>query len=592
MKKFIAMMLCLLMVVPMLASCKTDLENEDKGPTIPVYITSEIANFDPAYGNLDDAAMKILGLMYEGLFAIDEDGDVVRQQAKKVKILDDESKNYYAIEITLDDTSWSDGTQVQAADYVFAWKRILESEFRGDAAAMLMDIKNARKVASGDASIDDLGVTDEEIDVLRIEFEGPVDYEKFYEYLASPLLVPLRETAVDKVDANWASCSSILVSNGPFAVKSYTAGERLLLERNAYYYRNENKDSIRASVKPYRFEIFFGKTATEVLTQLENREIVFDGELPLDVRASYLESGKVEVADTMYMMACVFNVRKAPFDNADVRKALSLVLDRNEIVKILTFAKPAEGMITDGVFNTGYGSKAQSFRDAAGEALIAPTANETEARKLLSDSGVKAGTVTLTIRDNESDKAVADYIKSAWGKLGFTVKVDIKKFEAERNDKEYDVVIDHYLDAYDSGNFEVILMDYQMLTTDAFPNLAMFAQAFSGGRMNMDTSDADYGIMTHASGYANEAYDAKIEEAFAVKDDREARAALLHEAERMLLDDMPVIPLVELQSGVIISEDLTKVTDSYWGIYHFTKSVLKDRYHYDETLPPDTEEDE
>jgi ABC-type oligopeptide transport system substrate-binding subunit len=132
-----------------------------------------------------------------------------------------------------------------------------------------------------------------------------------------------------------------------------------------------------------------------------------------------------------------------------------------------------------------------------------------------------------------------------------------------------------------------------MLTTDAFPNLASFAQDFSGGFMKMDDpTDPEYGLTMHVSGYRNADYDAKIEAAFAVKDDPEARAALLHEAEEMLMADMPVAPLVQLQSGVLIHDDFTKVKDTYWGFNYFTKVVLKNRYNYDETLPPETEEEE
>ncbi len=590
MKKFVALMLCLIMGLSVLASCQVDLENEDKGPTIPVYITEEIANFDPAYGNLDDAAMKILGLMYEGLFEINSSGKTVKLQAKSVKVLDDESENYYAIEIKLDNTCWSDGTRVQAADYVYAWKRILESEFRGEAAAMLMGIKNARAVASGDASIDDLGVTDEEIDVLRIEFEGPTDYDKFYEYLASPMLVPLREVAVDKVNKYWSSSATILVSNGPYNVKRYLPGELLLLERNAYYYRNAEEESIRTSVKPYRLEINLGKNAADQYADYQGDAIVYAGNLPLDVRASLLESGDVEVYDTMNMLSCLFNTRRDPFDKKEVRQALSLAVDRNEIVKILTFAKPAQGLIADGVFNVNY-KDGDTFREA-GKSLISASADVAAAKNLLSQAGVSGGKITITLRNNEADVKVAEYIKSVWEELGFTVTLDAKGYRSWKDEKEYDLVIDDYLDVYDSHEFDVILVDYQMLTTDAFPNLAMFAQKFSGGSMNMDPEHPEYGQSMHISGYRNEAYDAKIEEIFAVYDDDDARAALLHDAEEMLIADMPIMPLVQLKSGVLIHDDLTKVGETYWGFNYFTRTILKNRYNYDETLPPKTEEDE
>ena len=181
MKKIIALALCLVTVLSLFAGCGDGIDKNDKGETIPLYLTDEISNFDPAYANLDDATMQIMSLLYEGLYKYDANGKVVKAQAKSVKKLDKPSKNYYAIEITLKNTSWSDGTPVLASDYIFAWKRILESDFRGEAANMLFCIKNARAVHNGDATVDDLGITDVSERVLRIEFEGKTDYSLFYE---------------------------------------------------------------------------------------------------------------------------------------------------------------------------------------------------------------------------------------------------------------------------------------------------------------------------------------------------------------------------------------------------------------------------
>ncbi len=583
MKKFIALLLCLLTVMTVLASCnKNNTGKEDKGPTIPVYISTEIANFDPAYANLDDASIKILSLIYEGLFKIDANGKVVKSHAKSVKVLDKPEDDYYAIEITLKNTCWSDGTRIQAADYVFAWKRILESEFRGEAANMLLGIKNARAVNAGDASIDDLGVTDEAIDILRIEFEGPTNYDVFYEYLASPMLVPLRESSITKVKKDWSSNASVLVCNGPFLVRSYLPGKKLVLERNLYYYRNVEKDSVAKHVYPYRLAINFDKNASENLADFEAGALTYISELPLDKRAAYKD--QATVVDTQSILSCLFNTKVAPFDNADVRNALSLALDRNKIVNLLTFAKPAEGLIASGVYNAGYAKKATTFREA-GQSLIAPSADVAKAKDLLKKASVSGGEIEITLRNNEVDLAVAEYIKGVWTSLGFTVTLDVKKFKGYMDDAEYDLVADPYLEAYDAADFQVILVDHQMLTTDAFPNLAMFAKSFACGKMDMNVSDDSYELATHISGYDNAAYDAKIEEAFAATD-RTARAALLHEAEAILMTDMPIAPLVQLQSAILVGEDLGGLKSDFWGLNLFQTATLNNRSKYEETKAP------
>ena len=107
MKKALGIILSAVFLISALAGCggKSSGEEEYIGPTIPVYLAEEIANYDPAYGNLDAETQKILGLVYEGLFKYDANGKVVNAQAKSVKILDKPSDNYYGIEIKLKDTA-------------------------------------------------------------------------------------------------------------------------------------------------------------------------------------------------------------------------------------------------------------------------------------------------------------------------------------------------------------------------------------------------------------------------------------------------------------------------------------------------------
>lgn len=576
MKKIIALLLCLSAVLMAFAGCSQDLTNEDPGAIIPVYLSTEITNFDPAYANLDEATTKVLGLIYEGLYKLDSKGKAVKNQAKSVKVLDKPADDYYAIEIKLTNCYWSDGTRVQAADYIYAWKRILESEFRGEAASMLFCIKNARAVNKGDLSIDDFGVTDVATDVLRIEFEGKTDYNRFYEYLASPMLVPLRENAVGKVPADWSTSSQILVGNGPFFVRTYTPGEKLVLERNRYYYRNIDEDSIKKSVTPYRLVINYKKTAEENLADFESGDLVYLSEIALSKRAEY--KSKATVSKSMSVLSFIFNTRTAPFDNADVRNALSLALDRNKIAETLVFAAPAAGLISDGVFENGYSSK-KSFRSGASEELISASANVDSAKALLKKAGVSGGEIKLTIHDRDTDKTVAEYVKTVWESLGFTVTINALGYKKYTNDQEYDLVSNLYNEAYDSANFDVILTDNLMLSTDAFPNLAMYAKAFASGVIDND----DYELTTHISGYYSEAYDAKIEEAFA-ETDASKRAALLHEAEAMLIKDMPVMPLVQLKDAVVKSGDISKLDSSYYGYGIFTKAVLKNISKYPDNV--------
>ena len=194
-------MLCAVMLLGVLASCTT-IEGDNSGMVIDVYMTTELFDFDPALHYNDDAMVKILDLIFEGLTDIDENGKWKKALMKSYEIKGNDEDGYYML-ITLNSTRWSDGRTVQAADLVYAWKRILDPDFRSEAAALLFDIKNARDVKLGDASIDDVGIAAVDTYVLQIYFETKIDYDVFLRNLASPALVPLREDIVAR-DANWA----------------------------------------------------------------------------------------------------------------------------------------------------------------------------------------------------------------------------------------------------------------------------------------------------------------------------------------------------------------------------------------------------
>ena len=119
-----------------------------------------------------------------------------------------------------------------------------------------------------------------------------------------------------------------------------------------------------------------------------------------------------------------------------------------------------------------------------------------------------------------------------------------------------------------------------MFSTDAFGNLASFAKTFAGGAMNMDVEDGNYQLTPHISGYDNPEYDAIIEAAYA-ETNAAKRAELLHQAEEMLLDDMPITPLVQLQNACAKNSDLKGLKTNYYGSFVFTKVSLKNRDKYE-----------
>ncbi|MBR5314294.1 MAG: hypothetical protein IKU45_02645, partial [Clostridia bacterium] len=440
MKRILALALCLLMTISLFVGCGSK-DEEDKGAVIRTYMTSDMYSFDPIYAYTDEAATKIMGLIYEGLFRLNNNGKVEKALCKNYKITEDEENGLYEMEITINETGWSDGRAVTVDDVIFAWKRILDPEFSCSAAAMLFDIKNAKNYKNGDCSPDDVGLYPVDTKVFKITFEQPINYDLFIENLCSPLLVPLREDILAKAD-QWASNVAIMAGNGPFAVRSFTPGKKMALQRNAYYYRDTEKDAEDKVVKPYRIFIDLSESPSKQLAAYNEGTLFYNSEIGLASRADWAKVAKT--VDMQNVHTYYFNTTNELFAKKEVRQALSIALDREAIADIVVFAEPATALITEGVFET---SRKNSFRDKGGD-LIETTANVEEAKKLLKSAGVSGGSFAITVRDNAVDVAIAEYAKGVWQKLGFEVSIVELAGKKHVTDNEYEVYIDEFEEAF------------------------------------------------------------------------------------------------------------------------------------------------
>lgn len=602
MKRVIALVLCLLMLVPALASCAEKDEN-DKGAYIHMYLTDQVYDLDPARAYNNESALRLVSLVFDNLFILTDKGKVQKSLAKSYTVSEDDNAEEYEMIITLNETSWTDGTAITANDVYYAWRRILDPSNNFEAAALLYDIKNARaaKEGEGEISIDDVGISAINETQLRIEFEGKIDYDQFLLNLTSYALVPLREDIVGKTD-DWAKKPATICSSGPFKLRevSYEEGEEyLVLERNAYYYRDILKDDIDKSVTPYRIIIDYTKTAEEIMTAYDNGEIFFVGDIPLSMRSSYKDSA--EISDALSTHIYVLNQNavisrvdggegEAIFANANVRKALSLAIDREAIANAVVFARAATALVPYGVYDAN--SKKDLFREVGGNILSA-SSDMSAAQSALNESGIKASDYKFSISVPAYDEvhlAIAELVKEAWSSLGFNVTVnavetivndDILKTTGE---VAKDIRDDIFVENYQAGKFEVAAIDYTAFSADAFSVLAPYAKCFTGGSSTKDGS-RDFEIPTHISGYNSEEYNELIEKAYAEKDIK-ARATILHDAEELLMEDLPIIPIIFNQTATLEHKDLSKVKYTYYGTMIFTKTKLK---NYELYIPKEEE---
>ncbi len=588
--RFSALVLCIVMAMSVLSSCSwyKEIDKAYTGTTLYASLGDMPTTFDPMYAYLNDNGVQLLSLIYEGLFKYDANGKVVNAMCDSYKWIKRDAKSgEYVAEFTIKESAWSDTVSVTAKDFVFAWQRILNPGNTSEACSLLYDIKNAREIRTGDKVVYELGAYAASDNVLQISFAREVNLDEFIENLASPALVPLREDIVDKV-TDWSSCAAILVSNGPFYLKTFKLNDMVRFERNRYYLRDNEVDDMDKYVTPYRIVLYIGRdyepeegeektfdNVYELNRYLYNEGIVkYYANVGNDYKEEYSSFAKVS---SMSTHTYVFNENNPLFANSEVRRALSLAIDRQELVKsATTAATPAKGIVPDGVYELTYGKKAASFRSAAGD-LISSTANIEEAKKILKEQGVTSGSFSITVRElDETAVKTAEYVKKVWESLGFSVSINKESARTYDNKEQgYEgLVSDNFLKCYSTGKFDVIAIDVQQITNNAFSALAPYATGFCGTGIDLSQPIDDTIKVKHISGYSSDEYDELIEKAFAETDSTK-KAELLHKAEELLMKDMPVMPLYVNGSLRSVSSDISGYKDGYMGVVNFTK--MKDK---------------
>jgi len=547
-----------------IAGCSKRDEN-DKGAILLAYLAGDPSNLnlDPAKLIYSAEAVKFMGLIFEGLTKMDENGKLQNGMAKKWTIKENEEKSEYVIEFELKESKWSDGKPVTADDFVYAWKRVLSPDFSSPAAPLLYWVKNARAVKEGDMTVDDLGVFALDTRVLTVVFDHKVDYDKFLENLSSIYLVPLRSDTVDYAPEDWAKKPMTLLSNGPFTIKQMDYNKATTLERSTYYLLPGKKgENIFKYVTPYKISLDFSRNLDQLATEYAKDNYMFYlGGVPKDRYNEF--AGKAVLKDLLSTYSYHFNVDKAPLNKAEVRKALSIALDRNEIAKIAGLGvKPATGMVPTGIIDAK--STGDDFRAVGGNA-INPAGDIAGAKALLQTAGASGGSIELKVRDTDVEKAVAEYVKGVWGQLGFSVTVVPMRGV-------------QYGEDIFTRNYDVMGYDDQAPGVDAFSVLAPFAKPFCGGIVTFQNE----GLSTaepYITGFQNDAYDALMEEIMLIDNDNIARTEKLHAAEKMLCDLSPVAPLY-FNTSINLTEKLTGLSYSKFGYTIFTKANLKNYQQY------------
>ena len=625
MKKVISLLLILGMLAGMAAvfsSCGKAKDPVGGGAQISVYLGPEITDLDPQGNQTSDTALSVIRLLFEPLFTVEPDGDLVLAGAKKYKINKSEGK----VTIDLRETYWSDGsTLVRASDYVFAWKKLIRADSNNPAATLLFDVKNALKIKQGNERLDNLGVVAVDNDTLEITFEeGFTAYDTFLRNLANVALSPLNEKMVNNRESFWGKTVTTISSNGPFrlTVLDYLEGTFRLDRNRAYHRASDSTAALDAYVIPAALKTIWNVDATiendeylaNLIDGLAQNTVFYVGEIPQSLREA--KKGSAVITDTLSTYTYLFNCENPLFADAAVRRALSDALDREEIARIAVYGKPATGLIPKTVSE---GKKANAW--------TATTPLSTTATSAAAGSG----SFTLTYHDDTISQAIAEYAKGRWESLGYVVTLEPVTSEyqtidsvtgapaAASDDNAIAVYEDVIQEKFETGDYDVLAIDYQMYSTNAMVVLSTFTSEMNGSGMDAaaivqnvpvlddlgnpvldesgnptfraptlddltaNTNQPSYTLRGNRMNYVSAAFDEKMAAAYAEKDVA-ARSALLHEAEQILLADMPVIPLLFNQRAYLSNSEISGLSVDRYGFVSFTSCKQKNFQKYFEVV--------
>ncbi|MGE0481110.1 MAG: peptide ABC transporter substrate-binding protein [Phycisphaerae bacterium] len=447
------------------------------------------------------------------------------------------------------DARWSNGERVVAEHFRYAWLRALDPATQSQYAALLFVIDGAERfyrarldgAASTAASrgAESVGVDAPDADTLRVRLAGPCPY--FLDLTSFPTFAPVYPPLLERwraggraADAErtlhlWTRAENI-ISNGAFVLTRWDFKRRLWLERNAHYWDREH-------VALRTIEVYITADPNAALLGFETGRIDLYRQLSTPVARVLLEQQRrgerrdFRVGPRLATYFYRVNCRRPPLDNPDLRKALSLAIDREAICEqVMGLGEtPAYTYVPRGAL----AAMPRTTRDGRtilyapptglGEGLAAAE-REALAREHLRRSGFAARfpsrAIEISFAANPDYQRVAEAMQAMWERV-LGVRVDLRAIEgkvlSERiRNLDYDVArSDWFGDYLDPGTF-----------------LDMFTSTSGQNR----------------TGWSDATYDGWIAAATREPDD-ERRYGLFQQAERRLcVEELPIIP-VYFRSG-------------------------------------------
>ena len=495
---------------------------------------------DPALNRAIDASNTIITI-FEPLLLINENNEVIGGQAESWEASEDGLTWTFTMR---DGLKWSDGTDLTAKDFEYSFKRMANPDTAAPYAETCLGMIDGFDAAqAGDTDALNVKASDDG-KTLTIVLSYPCSY--FDKMAAFAAMSPVQQATVEANGDSWCTSAETFVSNGPYMITDWTPSERIVLTKNPNYVGGWDSSKIVSDT----ITLLLLEDSSASYAAYNSGEAQLIKDVPTDEIPSLTkaEDGGDFYVDTILGTYYVsLNLQRDAFQDAKVRKALSLAIDRDYVANTImqgTYST-ADSIVGPGIVDeNGY------FHDNGNAPYISADyeANLAEAKKLLEEAGYPNGEGYPTIEYSTNDAGyhvpLAEYLQQAWGDLGITLtinKMEWSSFTPARRAGEYDVARNGWV------------MDYN----DPSNMLDMFCT---------DNGNND-------GKYSNPDFDAAID-ASRVADSAE-HFAQLHKAEDILMEDTGCLPIAYYNDYWLQSPALKGTWHSPYGYWYLLYGYIE-----------------
>lgn len=506
-------------LVSTLVACETDQGCQPDAETICRDNGAEPATLDPHRAQGVPAA-NVLRDMYEGLYTEGARGEITWGVAKDAQIND-----RVAVFNLREDALWSNGDQVTAHDFVYSFRRAVDPKTKSDYAKLLSPILNADAIIEGKKTPDMLGVKALDKHTLEIRLNLPTSY--LTGMLTHSITYPVHRPSVEKHGARFVRAENS-VTNGAYVLGARKPDEYIKLVKNDNFH---SADSVKVK-NVFYLPIKDRDTAEKLYRtgQLDFLDSLPTGKKNCDAaRARYkAELHEHVILGTYYY---TFNTKNPKFKNKKLRHALALAVDRSHLVNNITGCGEVEAYAWVAKGTRHYKSPEMPYM------RMTQQERETLAKKLYKEAGYGPKnplSIEVLYNTSEGHEKIAVAISGMWKKvLGVNTSLQNKEWkvflEARKDENAVEVARAGWIGDYNDPH--------------------TFTEIFMSGHGQNDAH------------YENPAYDAKL-----VAANRElhrpTRMKMIAEAEKIFLEDMPIIPLYYYSSKNVINPELKGYKDN------------------------------